>query len=127
MQGPACKIKSKGVKSILAKKVIIIRSNIFGAVLACAVGVGIAAVNYLISRYVLKKHPAQYAMTPVVRQLIQVAYLVVLFFFGDRTPWDKIWLLAGGCIGITVPMLWFTYRLVKLNDDQHRKEDRSDG
>ena len=54
-------------------------------------------------------------------------FLVVLFVFGDRTGWDRLWLTAGGCLGVTVPMLWTTRKLVRLNDSLHRKEDSDNG
>ena len=79
-------------------------SNIFGAVLAFVIGVGIAGINYSISRYVLKKRPAQYAATMTLRQLIQVIYIVLVFLLGQYTPWDRLWLLVGGALGVTLPM-----------------------
>ncbi len=102
-------------------------TNIFGAALAFCIGLIIAAMNYALSKYVLKNQPARYALTQIVRQLIQIAFLVVLFVFGEYTPWDRVWLLIGGGLGITLPMIWFTYRLVTLNDSLKRKEDSSDG
>ncbi|MBQ8894662.1 MAG: hypothetical protein IJ043_09700 [Clostridia bacterium] len=106
---------------------IVIDTNLFGAALAFCVGVGIAAVNYGISRYLLKKQPGLYTTAQILKQLLQIGYLVVLFTLGGYTPWDKLWLLVGGCLGITLPMIWFTFRLVRLNDALQRKEDSSDG
>lgn len=103
------------------------QSDIFGAVLAFAAGVALAAVNYLISRRVLKKAPDKYVAAHVAEQTVQVLFLVALFVFGDRTGWDRLWLTAGGCLGVTVPMIWFTRRLVRLNDSLHRKEDSGNG
>ncbi len=102
-------------------------ASIFGAALAFCAGAAIASVNYIFSRYILKNHSSKYAATQILRQLIQVAFLVCVFVFGEYTPWDRIWLLIGGCLGVTLPMLWFTYRLVRLNDSLSRKEDSSDG
>ena len=104
-----------------------IESNMFGATLAFCVGAAIAAVNYGISRYVLKKHASKYAVTQMIRQLMQITFLLVLYALGGYTSWDRIWLLVGGCMGVTLPMIWFTYRLVKLNELLHRKEDTTDG
>lgn len=103
------------------------QSDFFGAVSAFGVGLAIATVNYLLSRYMLKKKPSQYAVTQIFRQVLQVGYLVLLFVFGDYTPWDKLWLLVGGALGVTLPMLWFTYRLVKLNELLNGKEESADG
>lgn len=102
-------------------------ANIFGAILAFGIGVLIAAINYAFSRHILMKHLAQYAIMQIVRQWIQIAYLIVLYVAGKYTPWDRTWLLAGGCLGVTLPMFWFTYRLVKLNDSLSGKEENKDG
>ena len=106
---------------------VFIGTNLFGAVLAFVTGAAIAAANYAFSRYVLKKHASQYAVLQIVRQLVQIAYLFALLVFGVYTPWDRIWLLVGGALGITLPMFLFTYRLVKLNDSMRGKEESSDG
>lgn len=102
-------------------------SNIFGAILAFLIGVLIASGSYVLLRYVLQKKPDKYAMAQMGKQVIQILYLVALYAFGRYTPWDELWLLVGGCLGITLPMPWFTYRLVKLNESLHRKEDAADG
>ena len=73
----------------------------------------------------LKKNPDMYAGAQILRQVIQIGYLVLLFTLGGYTPWDPVWLLVGGCLGITVPMIYFTYKLVKLNDKN--KEGDNDG
>lgn len=103
------------------------RSDIFGAACAFCAGALVAWAGYRLSRRALKKDPSRYAAVQVVKQLVQIAFLVLLFLLGDRTPWDRIWLLAGGCLGITLPMLWFTVRLVKLNDSLHEKGGPTDG
>ena len=104
-----------------------ISSNFFGAALAFCIGAAIAAANYAFSRYILKKDASKYFMAQLISQPVQIAYLVALFFLGPYTPWDRIWLLAGGCSGIVLPMFVFTYRLVKLNDSLPGKEDSADG
>lgn len=112
---------------MLEKKVVSIGSNIFGAILAFCIGVMIAALNYAVSRRVLQRNASRYVMLQMVKQLIQVAFLVFIFILGDYTPWDKVWLLVGGALGVTLPMFYFTYRLVKFNDSLHRKEDSDNG
>ncbi len=102
-------------------------ANWVGALLGFGAGVGVAAISFAISRYTLLHHPQRYVASDVLRRLVQVAFLVALFFLGNYTPWDRLWLLIGGGLGITVPMIWFTYRLVKLNDSLARKEDEQNG
>lgn len=103
------------------------QTNFFGAILAFGVGVFIAAVNYKFSQYVLRKHTSKYAIMQIVRQFLQIAYLIVLFVASKYTPWDMEWLLVGGVIGITLPMFWFTYQLVKLNNTLSGKEESDNG
>lgn len=104
-----------------------IGTNMFGAVLSFAVGAAVAALNYVFSRYLLTKRPSMYAGMEIVWQTIQIAYLGALVLLGGYTPWDRLWLLVGGSLGITLPKFWFTYRLVKLNDSLHKKEESADG
>ncbi len=106
---------------------IITDNNIVGAVLAFILGAGVAAINYAVSKFMLKKYPDMYTGGQIVRQVIQIGYLLLLFTLGRYTPWDPMWLLVGGCLGITVPMFYFTYKLVKLNDENKKKEDDKDG
>lgn len=103
------------------------QTNIFGAILAFGVGVLIAAVNYKFSQYILKKRPTQYAIMQIGRQWLQIAYLIVLLVAGKYIPWDRGWLLVGGALGVTLPMFWFTYRLVKLNHTLSGEEERDNG
>ena len=103
------------------------KSNIVGALIAFALGAVIAWLNYRYSRHVLEHNPSRYAGTTTVRQVVQIAYLVLLFLLAVYTPWDRIWIIVGGCLGITIPMTYFTYCLVKLNDSLKGKGDDSDG
>ncbi len=104
-------------------------ADIVGAALAFLVGVGIATANFALSRHILKTRPDMYAAAQTVKQLVQVAYLVALFLLGGYTPWDNIWLLVGGGLGITLPMILFTYLLVRINDSNRTrgKEEHTDG
>ena len=93
-----------------------ISSNIFGAVVAFLIGSLIATTNYALSKYMLKNKPNFFATTHILRQFLVVAYLVVIYIFGGYTPYNITWLLIGGCLGVTLPTFYFTYKLVKLND-----------
>jgi len=103
------------------------QSDFVGVVLAFAIGVAIATINYMLSRWILKKRPTWYALMQIVKQWIQIAYMIVLFVFGKYTPWDPVWLLVGGTLGVTIPMFLYTYLLVKFNDSLKRKEASTDG
>lgn len=102
---------------------IFIHTNIFGASLTFVIGLVIAFLSFLFSKYMLKKHASKYAISQALKQMVQVLYLVAIYFLYSYTPWSLMWLLAGGALGITVPMFYFTYKLVKLNDLVDEKED----
>ena len=102
--------------------------NLLGAVLAFAGGVAVATLNFFISKWLLTHKPGAYASSQILRQLLQIGYLVLLYLGGGKTPWSPLWLLVGGCLGVTLPMAWFTVKLVRLNDSlQSGKEEPSDG
>ena len=102
-------------------------SNFVGAAIAFLLGVAIAAGNYSISRHVLKTSPDKCSLTMILRQFVQIAFIVLVYVLGQYTPWDRLWLLVGGVLGMTLPMIWFTSRLVKLNGTEKGKEENSDG
>lgn len=95
--------------------------------MAFLIGFGISAVNYAISKYILINHTSKFPYLNFIRLPLQVGYLVVLYFCSGLMPWGLEWLLIGGAMGITLPMFYFTYRLVKFNDSEGRKEDENDG
>lgn len=102
-----------------------ITEQIIGGLLALIIGVGIAFINYCISRYILIKKPQYFASTQILRQFIVVGFLLVLFLIGGKTSAGITPLLIGGCLGITIPMFFFTAKLVKLNNKKH--EDDNNG
>ena len=86
---------------------------IVGGAVGLLGGVGIAVLNFAISRAVIRKKPSVYASFSMVRQLIHIGYLLLLFFIAPVTPWGRTELLIGGVIGMTVPMFLFTPWLMK--------------
>ena len=106
-------------------------SNIIGAVVVAVVGVGVAFVNYLISKTVLAKIPDKYSATTVLRQIVQIAFLVIVYFISKKTNYDPMYLLVGAVLGITVPMIIFTKKLLRYNESlqqsEKRKEEDPDG
>ena len=100
---------------------------LWGALLAFCGGALISFFNYLLSRAVLQYKATFYTAFSVVRQIFQIGYLVVLYFVASYTPWDALILLVGGVLGITLPMFFFTWRLLRLSDSQSKKgADASD-
>lgn len=86
---------------------------VFGVVFGVLTGAFVSALNYLVSRTVLRKKPKLYTLTPVARQVINVGYLIALYFLSPSLPWGRTLLLFSGVTGITVSMIFFTFRLVK--------------
>ena len=92
----------------------------------------IAIANYIFSKKVLLKAPEKHSGSFVIRQILQVAYLVLVYFIGSKTQIaDLAYLLVGAVAGMTVPMFFFTKKLLLLNDSiktkKAEKEDKSDG
>lgn len=93
--------------------------------LAFICGALLAFLNYRISKRFLKKHESRFAFASVIRQSLNITYLAALFFIGQYTSLNQLYLLIGGVLGITLPMLFFTPRLLRYADD--RKEENKDG
>lgn len=104
-------------------------NNFVGAVAAFVIGAAICFGNYRLSDYFIKSKPDKFSQVSVIRQAIQIAYILILFFTAKYTPWDQTYVLVGGVLGITLPMFYFTYRLVKTANGKNKdkKEDENDG
>ena len=84
-------------------------SNIIGAVITAAVGFLIALLNFIFSKGVLQKKPDKIPTAFIGRQLLQVAYLVLVYLVGSRVKnIDIVFLLVGAAVGMTIPMFFFT-------------------
>ena len=79
-------------------------------------GTVLAVLGYLLARQVLKRRERAYPLVSVVRQIFSVGYLAALFLIGRRTDWNLYSLLIGGALGLTVPALILTVRLLKTAD-----------
>lgn len=106
--------------------------NIIGAAVALASGLVIAFINYLFSKTVLIKAPEKYSLVTVARQVLQVGFLALVYLIGAKTQFaDPAYLLVGAVIGMTVPMLFFTKKLLQINSsratDNNEKEADTDG
>ncbi len=90
--------------------------SFLGAMLAFVFGGIISFVNYKITGKILKEKPDLVAAGTVVRQLFNVAYLAAVYFLVPYTPFSLIPSLVGAVLGLTLPMFYFTSRLVKSMD-----------
>lgn len=103
-------------------------SNIFGAAMAFVVSVLITIVGSLLQAYAIKKRNTKlYVAMDLSKQAVQLVFFIVIFVLGPHTPWNRIWLLCGSCLGVTLPSMFITKRLVKLNDSFNSGEDENNG
>lgn len=86
---------------------------IVGAALAALTGVLISLINHRLSLMMLKKNPNMLAMMSMPRQVINIAYLLAVYFLAPMTPWDRVPLLVGAVVGLTGSMFFFTHALLK--------------
>jgi hypothetical protein len=92
-------------------------ANISGAVVTAVAGFLIAFINYIFSKNILLKAPEKYFITSVIRQVLQVSFFVAVYFIGTKTQVaDLIYLLAGAAVGMTIPMVFFIKKLLRIND-----------
>ncbi len=89
--------------------------NVISMAVCIMAGVLVAYINYLISKRILETHPEKLAFSAVIRQVVQISYLAAVYFIGARLEMNLIMLLAGAAVGMTVPMLFFTKKLVSIN------------
>ena len=103
-------------------------SNMIGAVLTAAIGFLIALLNFAFSKKVLQKKPEKIPTAFVARQILQVAYLVLVYLVGAQiNNINVVFLLAGAAVGMTFPMFFFTRKLLMLNDaDAPRKAGKAE-
>lgn len=101
-------------------------SNIAGAAAAFIVGALICFGNFKLSEYFIKKQPDKFKYVSFIRQIIQIGYILILFFVAPKTPWDRTYILIGAVLGITLPMFPFTYKLLKTNTSQETKTEKKE-
>lgn len=96
---------------------------IFGALLAALVGVAVAFVNYRFARAVLRRKPSMYPAASALRQVLQIAYLLAVYFLAPYTPWSRGGMLVGAVIGLTGTLFCTTFALVRENDAHQTKSE----
>lgn len=91
--------------------------NIIGAFITAVIGFLIAYVNYLLSGRVLIKAPDRFSAVTIARQALQVGFLAVVYFVGTKIQEiNPVYLLVGAVLGLTLPMIYFTKRLLSINE-----------
>ncbi len=101
--------------------------NIIGAVITFALGIVVAYVVFLISKARLLKQPEKFAFSTILRQIVQIFYLASVYFVSKYAPWDTWYMIIGAVLGVTVPMIYFTQKLLQLNQSINTKDNKKEG
>jgi len=101
-------------------------SPVVGAILAFLGGTAVSAVNFAINLRTLRKSPASLATVSILRQALNVAYLVAVFFLCRVLPWGHVPLLLGAALGLTIPAMLFAVLLARINDRQKAEQTDPD-
>lgn len=105
----------------------VMKLDIIGAAATAVIGVIVAFLNFVLSKQMLVKAPQKFALITVVRQIIQIGFLVIVYFIGTRlTDINVTYLLVGAVLGMTVPMLYFTKKLLGLNNMSETSVNRKE-
>ncbi len=94
---------------------------LIAAVTALLGGVCISYVNYTVTDKIMKSNPDKISFSAVYRQIMNIIYLVAVYFISTVFVSSVVYPLVGAVIGLTIPMFYFTYRLVKKNDDKNKR------
>ncbi len=104
---------------------------LWGVFAAFSCGFAVSVLNFLLSRYALKKHPQMFASFTAVRMLTSIACFALAYFLAPYTPWKPIFLLIGVALGLTIPLFFFTAVLIreasKPSPTIKKKEDEDHG
>lgn len=106
--------------------------SFIGGAAAAIIGLLIAFINYFISKKVLIKAPEKYSLITVARQVLQIGFLALAYFVGTKIQTvDPTYVLVGAVLGMTLPMVYFTKKLLTVNEltakDKKEKEAETDG
>ena len=102
-------------------------SPIIGALLAFLGGCAVAVVNDRLNRLALKRKPDALPRMSILREILSVAYLVIVYSLREVLPWELPPLLIGAAVGLTVPSVLLSLRLAKINDELSKKEASEKG
>ena len=102
--------------------------DIIGALVAAIAGFLVTFINYTFSKKVLIKTPDKFLFTTMARQVLQVLFLVLVYFIGTKTEVANVmYLLVGAVLGMTVPMVYFTKKLLSFNKTTDTKKEEKEG
>lgn len=97
--------------------------DFLGLFITFVVGFLVCFVNFLLSKTILIKKPKLFSASTFLRQILNVGYLVACYFIANLLPFDRAYLLIGGALGVTLPMIYFTSKLLKIQEQIKNKSD----
>ena len=101
-------------------------------VLAFLCGAGIAYLNYILIRKAVKaggESAAFSGLSVALRAVLNIGFLVGLYFLAVKGGFNLFALLLGGALGLTIPSFLFTSVLMKQlkNDSQAGTDENNCG
>jgi len=84
-----------------------------GGGIALAVGAALSFLNYLVTKKIIEKNSSHLAVISILRQTLNIAYLVAIYFLSRYLPWPLEAMLVGGALGVTVPSFILSAKLAK--------------
>ena len=88
---------------------------LIGGGLALVVGTALSFANYFITKKLInnKKTTSPIAIISFLRQTLNIAYLVAIYFLSGLLPWPMEAMVIGAAIGVTLPSVVLSFRLSK--------------
>ncbi len=91
-------------------------SPVLAAVLAFVGGAAVSWLNYRINLRTLKTKPSALGSVSAVRQILSIAWLVIVYLVSGALGLDRMYPLLGAAFGLTIPSILLALRLAKIND-----------
>ena len=108
--------------------------DLIGAAVCFAIGIGIAFLNFAISKHTLKTNLDKIALTTVLRTFISVSFLGLVCLASKLLGRDITFMLIGAALGATLPtplltksLLNYSNELAKNKESSEKKEDALNG
>lgn len=97
--------------------------NALGLFSALLLGFFICVINFYFSKHILLHKTKFFAAFSMIRQVLNVGYLLLCYFITPYTPFESTYVFIGAALGVTLPMVYFTPKLLKISDKKTMKPD----
>ena len=82
---------------------------VFGIILSFAVGFMFSLGSFSLFRLIMNKFPKQFALASFIRQTLNIAFFIVVYFISPLLPWKLFHILLGAALGVTLTSLLLTF------------------